>query len=89
MQFTTCGKYLVVGIRVAESDIDETEWPGYEVHLHQYDVATMSCVRVMPQSSCPYSVSFAISPCSRVVVVTQPDGVIATRQLHHTPVSDV
>ena len=89
MQFTPCGKYLVVGKGVAESEDDDrgcpslSERPVYNVHLHQYDVATMSCVRVMPQSSVSYSISFAISPCSRVVVVTQPDGVIATRYLYH------
>ena len=64
MQFTPCGKYLVVKI------IDV---------LHQYDVATMSCVRVMPQR---FVVSFAISPCSRVAVVMQKDSVIVTRHLY-------
>ena len=54
MQFTPCGKYLVV-----ESD-DE-----FSYDLHQYDVATMSCVRVFSDVAL-YS-SFAISPCSRVL----------------------
>ena len=81
MQFTPCGKYLVVGIPVEESDDDDRQWPVYNVYLHQYDVATMSCVRVIPQSSFPDSISFAISPCSRVVAVTQ-DGVIATKHLY-------
>ena len=71
MQFTPCGKYLVVGEEVTESD---------NVYLHQYDVATMSCVRVIPQPII-YG-SFAISPCSRVVMVRQPNGVIATAHLY-------
>ena len=65
MQFTPCGKYLVV--RNAQA-------------LHQYDVTTMSCVRVVPQAD---DKSFAISPCSRVVVfacdITRG---IVTRHLH-------
>ena len=63
MQFTPCGKYLVVG--------------GIDV-LHQYDVATMSCVHVIQISV----VSFAMSPCSGVVLAMQKDGVIATRHLY-------
>ena len=64
MQFTPCAKYLVV----------------QTMHmLRQYDVATMSCVHVMTQTSVD---SFAISPCSRVVVVLQPDNVIDTRHLY-------
>ena len=47
--------------------------------LHQYDVATMSCVYVIPQLS---GESFAISPCSRVVVAMQRGGVIVTRHLY-------
>ena len=64
MQFTPCGKYLVVRTTHV---------------LHQYDVVTTSCVRVMRHNS---DTSFAISPCSRVVVVMQRDGVIATRHLY-------
>ena len=64
MQFTPCGKYLVVG------DIEG---------LHQYDVATMSCVHVMPER---FVVSFAMSPCSRVVVAMQKDGDIMTWHLY-------
>ena len=64
MQFTPCGKYLVV--------------KGTHV-LHQYDVATMSCVRWVPQA---YDTSFVISPCSRVLVATQPNGAIATKHLY-------
>ena len=64
MQFTPCGKYLVVR----------------NTHLlYQFDVATMSRVHVMPHNSDTF---FAISPCSRVVVVMQPDGVIATMHLY-------
>ena len=72
MQFTPCGKYLVVR-EVGDDD------GAYYAQLHQFDVATMSCVRVIPQNS---GVSFAISPCSRVVVVLQSDGVIATKHLY-------
>ena len=77
MQFTPCGKYLVVGIRVAESDDDE-DGMYYNTHLHQYDVATMSRVRVIPQCSG----AFAISPCSRVVVALQRDTYIVTSHLY-------
>ena len=80
MQFTPCGKYLVVGVVITEfiNGVD-TDDLVYNSYLHQYDVATMSCVHVMPHSSV---VSFAISPCSRTLVVMQPDGVIATRHLY-------
>ena len=47
--------------------------------LHQYDVATMSRVHVMTHDS---DTSFVISPCSRVVVVMQSDGVIVTKHLY-------
>ena len=60
MQFTPCGKYLV--IETAVQCIDDEDY-GY---VRQYDVATMSCVRVISQTS---GRSFAISPCSRVVVL--------------------
>ena len=85
MQFTPCGKYLVVGIYVLEYDEDDISHPNWRLgppasttYLHQYDVATMSCVRVIPEN---YSVSFAISPCSRVVVVGQSNGIV-TRHLY-------
>ena len=55
VQFTPCGKYVVVGFGNGEST---------EFTLHQYDVATMSCVRVIQDAKG----LFAISPCSRVVV---------------------
>ena len=51
MQFTPCGKYFVVQLDLGT--------------LRQYDMASMSCVRVILLSN--YE-SFAISPCSRVVV---------------------
>ena len=57
VHFTPCGKYVVVAF--VESVVST-----YTCPLHQYDVATMSCVRVIPDSSG----AFAISPCSRVVV---------------------
>ena len=78
MQFTLCGKYLVVRVQFPESDDDEPLLE-YDVDLHQYDVATMSCVDVIPQIWGGY---FAISPCSRVVVVVQPNGDIVTRHLY-------
>ena len=59
MQFTPCGKYLVVNISNMMSDF------CWDFDLHQYDVANMSCVRVIKNAS---SSSFAISPCSCVVV---------------------
>ena len=79
MQFTPCGKYLVVGVHVAESDDDEDDSSEYSSQLHQYDVATMSCVHVIPQNSGVY---FEISPCSRVVVVGKSHGVIVTKHLY-------
>ena len=85
MEFTPCGKYLVVRVVVAEfmDDEDTYDPDGYyyehNAYLRQYDVATMSCVREMPQKT--EDGAFTISPCSRVVVVTQSDGVIVTRTL--------
>ena len=57
LQFTPCGKYLLVHVRFASFR------RGGE--LRQYDVATKSCVRVFRDFG---SSSFAISPCSRIVV---------------------
>ena len=54
VQFTPCGKYLVVQLMGDDR----------QHALHQYDVATMSCVRVIQDAKG----LFAISPCSRVVV---------------------
>ena len=91
MQFTPCGKYLVVRVGVAlytrTYDADgscSAQYYGFDGRLHQYDVATMSCVRVIPQT---YVQSFAISPCSRVVVFECEDksdtpAVIVTRHLY-------
>ena len=72
MQFTPCGKYLLVNFRHDERD--------YIDSLHQYDVATGSEVRHLG-----YSTSFAISPCGRVVVLeegAETDGVIVTKYLY-------
>ena len=82
MQFTPCGKYLVVAVfDLNDEDEDEDDEDFYlRLHntpLHQYDMSTMSCVRVIPQCAG----TFAISPCSRVVVSLQPDGNIVTRHL--------
>ena len=68
MQFTPCGKYLLVEFANHYAE---------DYSLHQYDVATMSCVRVFSEAS---AFSFAISPCSRVVVVA--NSVIATKHLY-------
>ena len=58
----------MVGIRVYGSgDDDYEDVLTYTTPLHQYDVATMSRVDVFQDSSD----AFAISPCSRVVVVLQ------------------
>ena len=67
MQFTPCGMYFVVGVYLGGSS-----------KLHQYDVASMSCVRVIPIVMNKF---FAISPCSRVVV-SNSFGSITTRHLY-------
>ena len=61
VQFTLCGKYLVVHVqkRADDSHLQNAE-------LQQYDVMTMSRVLVIPYVK---GTSFAISPCSRVVVL--------------------
>ena len=59
VQFTPCGKYFVVSCRTEGN-----------FSLHQYDVASMSCVLVIPVSSG----WFAISPCSRVVLSSNYNG---------------
>ena len=69
VQFTPCGKYLVVSVSVLAS---------FEVHLYQYDAMTLSCVREFTDAAGP---SFVISPCSRVIVYTSMS-YIATRNLH-------
>ena len=58
VQFTPCGKYVVVGFETCEHD------DGRKYSLHQFDVSTQSCVRVILDSHN----AFVISPCSRVVV---------------------
>ena len=83
MQFTPCGKYLIVKVDVEActdgTDGDE-EYDEYAVQLQQYDVATMSRVRVIPQA---HFSSFAISPCSRVVVFgCDATDVVVTRHLY-------
>ena len=54
VQFTPCGRYFVVSCL-----------PQGNFSLHQYDVASMSRVYVVPGNG---AWSFAISPCSRVVL---------------------
>ena len=67
IQFTPCGKYCVVGSYTIE------QW-----RLDQYDVASMSCVRVITDCT-----TFAISPCSLVVVSFHPfRNSMMTRHLH-------
>ena len=61
MRFTPCGKYVVVAFVSGRYD-------GSEEHTrmtHQYDVATMSCVHVIPNA---YE-AFVISTCSHVVLL--------------------
>ena len=54
IQFTPCGKYFVVRIAAGSCFV-----------LHQYDVASMSRVRLIPIDNGEF---FAISPCSRVIL---------------------
>ena len=71
MQFTPCGKYLVVEFLCD----DENEIRA----LHQYDVATMSCVHVIQD----VFDAFAISPCSRVVMFRSSESTaLLTRHLY-------
>ena len=68
IQFTPCGKYFVVSCHTKG-----------DFSLHQYDVASMSCVRVIPVKSG----WFAISPCSLVVVSSDSNrNNIMTRHLY-------
>ena len=77
VQFTPCGKYVVVTFdNYGDLFCDEYT-------LHQYDVATMSCVRVIQDTNG----IFAISPCSRVVVFKAAGGdagsdVLVTQHLY-------
>ena len=75
VQFTPCGKYLVAR---ACADTEDDDYGDYGGALHQYDVATMSCVRVIPESA---GSSFVISPCSRVVLVRAEHDIV-TRHLY-------
>ena len=61
MQFTPCGKYLVVNF-----------W--FRDELRQYNVANMSCVLRIENVDIS---SFAISPCSRVVVCQEGSSIVA------------
>ena len=73
VQFTPCGKYLVFHVQ-------ESLHGELHAELHQYDVATMSCVLVIPDVT---GHSFSISPCSRVVMFLSSDSTtIATRHLY-------
>ena len=76
LQFTQCGKYLVVQVR----NRTDAGVPYPYAELHQYDVATMYCVFVIPDVYC---LSFAISPCSCVVVfLSSTNNSIVTRHLY-------
>ena len=81
MQFTPCGKYLVVSTFVVRGSLDEERGT---CQLHQYDVATMSHVRMIWRSRFSNDIlfSFVISPCSSVVMFTSSaDSSIMTRHL--------
>ena len=80
--FTPCGKYLVVNFVKFAMD-------GLKGALYQYDVATMSCVRVI--AKCISAV--AISPTSRVVMfssqkITASKNINALLTRHLYPYSD-
>ena len=70
VQFTPCGKYVVVGFESCDHD------DGRKYSLHQFDVATQSCVRVILDSHD----AFVISPCSRVVVFESSDSTTLVSQ---------
>ena len=73
VQFTPCGKYVVVCFESGELFHEEYT-------LHQYDVATMSCVRTF-RGVAPFELT--ISPCSRVVVfANEGRDTIVTRHLY-------
>ena len=74
MQFTPCGKYLVVNLEFDYWATDSSD--TYE--LRQYNVANMSCVLRIENVENP---SFAISPCSRVVVCQEGSSIV-TRHLY-------
>ena len=73
VQFTPCGKYVIVDFRKASRSEDET------FLLQQYDLATMSCVSVIRKC---WS-EFVISPCSRVVMYESGESAaLVTRHLY-------
>ena len=73
VQFTPCGKYVVVDF------IKESLFEDEASLLHQYDMSTMSCVRVIPKC---WS-EFVISPCSRVVMFESGESAaLVTRHLY-------
>ena len=74
MQFTPCGKYLVVNLALAFCTTDYR----FKFELRQYDVANMSCVLRIENVDIS---SFAISPCSRVVVCQEGSSIV-TRHLY-------
>ena len=72
VQFTPCGKYFVVHKFTDNGEL--------HAELRQYDVATMSCVLAIPDVN---GLSFAISPCSRVVVfVSRERARVLTKHLY-------
>ena len=76
VEFTPCGKYVIIAV--------ESEHMREGSSLHQYDVATMSCVRVIPSSyeSSSHN-AIVISPCSRVVLFESSESdVIMSRHLY-------
>ena len=76
LQFTPCGKYLVLRVQ------KRTEDGALHAELHQYDVVTMSCVLVIPDVAATFDESFAISPCSRVVLFLSRNCSVVTRHLY-------
>ena len=76
VQFTPCGKYVVVAF-ILNDAIDGIY--NEICSLHQYDVATMSCVRVIQDTKG----EFTISPCSRVVMFESSNSAaLETRHLY-------
>ena len=76
MQFTPCGKYFV------GSFLSYDLMTKYE--LRQYNVANMSCVLRIENVS---SSSFAISPCSRVVVCQEGPSIVTRHLYPHSSLS--
>ena len=79
IRFTPCGKYFVANV-LSGSRFTDTGRAYFPSTLHQYDVASMSCVRAIPIDDWEV---FAISPCSRVVVSSRlKRDTIMTTHLH-------